>query len=90
METHAAPIDRLLVFSPALGDLKRLDDRASPLSAIRMRAFALRRSTRTYNRYIEIEGSGEEENEATRGRTRGAYTSISPHKQDLAEKSSAT
>jgi hypothetical protein len=52
--THAAAIAKLLHLLPFLGDVKSLEDPASPDSAIFMSAFALNRSTNMYNKYVKI------------------------------------
>jgi hypothetical protein len=53
-ETHAAATAKLLHFLSFLGDVKSFDDPASPDSAIFMSAFALKRSTAMYSRYVKI------------------------------------
>lgn len=53
-ETDAAATAKLLHFLSFLGDVKSFEDPASPDSAIFMSAFALKRSTTMYNRYVNI------------------------------------
>ena len=64
---------KLLHFLSFLGDIKSLEDPASPDSAIFMRAFALKRSTSMYNRYVRagyVEELGRREK---RGSNNGAW-----------------
>ena len=69
---HAAPIAMLSHLTSFLGDVKNLVDRDSSDSAICMRACALRRSTKMYNKLVAnglVPGFG---NKANSGSRRGA------------------
>jgi hypothetical protein len=53
--------------------VKSLEDPASPDSAIFIKASALRRSTRIYNRYVKAGYTEELGSKEKRGRSKGAW-----------------
>lgn len=70
--SHAAPTAVLSHRVSFLEDVNNRDDTASPESAIRMRALAHKRSTKTYMRGVTMANS-DEGIKANRGRRRGAF-----------------
>jgi hypothetical protein len=72
LRTHAAAIAKLLHFLSFLGDVKSFEDPASPDSAIFMSAFALKRSSSMYKRYVKAGYAEELGRRENRGSNRGA------------------
>lgn len=70
--SYAAAIAKLDHLVPFLGDEYNFEEPASPESAISMRAFALRRSTNMYRKYVKAGYVDELGKRANRGRRRGA------------------
>ena len=56
-----------------LGDVKSFEDPAAPDSAIFIKAFELKRSTRMYNKYVKIGYVAEFGRREKRFRSRGAW-----------------
>jgi hypothetical protein len=71
--SYKAAIARLLHLLSFLGEVNSFEEPASPVSAIAINAFALRRSVIMYKKYVNmgyVEKSGRRENS---GRSRGAW-----------------
>lgn len=71
--TYAAAIAKLLHRLSFLGDVYSFEDPASPDSAIFMSAFALRRSTTMYSRYVKAGYDSEFGRRENKGRSSGAW-----------------